>query len=152
MVSLPIVMYCGMNKFLKAFWWEKIYFESHFTHQLLSMGWNNFSILKLQRLYRWSLGMHKLFHPTLYNWCNYLSMLGLKLTHVNKRGPRSSPNMIRLENLDTLLPWSHWGLNKMADILQTICPNAYSWKKLHVPIQIFTGVLFSGGQIKDWFR
>ena len=28
------------------------------------------------------------FHPTLYNGCNYLSMLGLKLNHVSKRGPR----------------------------------------------------------------
>ena len=26
-------------------------------------------------------------HPTLYNGCNYLSMLGLKLNHVSKRGP-----------------------------------------------------------------
>ena len=28
------------------------------------------------------------FHPTFYNGCNYLSMLGLKLNHVIKRGPR----------------------------------------------------------------
>ena len=26
------------------------------------------------------------FHPTFYNGCNYLSMLGLKLNHVSKRG------------------------------------------------------------------
>ena len=26
-------------------------------------------------------------NPTLYNGCNYLSMLGLKLNHVSKRGP-----------------------------------------------------------------
>ena len=31
-------------------------------------------------------GMGKLFHPTLYNGCNYLSILGLKLNHVSKRG------------------------------------------------------------------
>ena len=42
------------------------------------MGWNYLSIAKLQRLHRWSLGMDKWFHPTLYNECNYLSMLGLK--------------------------------------------------------------------------
>ena len=30
--------------------------------------------------------MDKLFHPILYNGCNYLSMLGLKLNHVSKRG------------------------------------------------------------------
>ena len=26
-------------------------------------------------------------HPTLYNGCSYLSMLGIQLNHVNKRGP-----------------------------------------------------------------
>ena len=51
------------------------------------MGWNYLSIPKLQRLHRWSLGMDKWFHSTLYNGCNYLSMLGLKLNHVSKRGP-----------------------------------------------------------------
>ena len=52
------------------------------------MGWNNFSIPKLQRCNRWSLGMDTLFHPTLYDGCNYLSMLGLKLIYVSERGPR----------------------------------------------------------------
>ena len=51
------------------------------------MGWNYLSIPKLQRLHHWSLGMDKLFHPTLLWACNYLSMLGLKLNHVSKRGP-----------------------------------------------------------------
>ena len=37
------------------------------------------------RLHRWSLGMDKQFHPTLYNGCDYISMLGLKLMHVSKR-------------------------------------------------------------------
>ena len=31
--------------------------------------------------------MDKLFHPTFYNECNYLSMLGLTLFRVNERGP-----------------------------------------------------------------
>ena len=47
----------------------------------------NLSIAKLQRLHRLSLGMDKWFHPTHYNGCKYLSMLGLKLNHVSKRGP-----------------------------------------------------------------
>ena len=51
------------------------------------MRWNDLSIPKLQRLHCWSLGMGKKFHPTLYNGCDYLSMLGLKLNHVSKRGP-----------------------------------------------------------------
>ena len=33
----------------------------------------------------WNLGMDKLFYPTLYNGYNYLSILGLKLTHVGLR-------------------------------------------------------------------
>ena len=51
------------------------------------MGWNYLSIPKLQRLHRWSLGMDKSFHATLYNVCDYLSMLRLKLNHVSKSGP-----------------------------------------------------------------
>ena len=34
--------------------------------------------------------MDKLFHPTCCNGCNYLSMLGLKLNYVSKRGHRSA--------------------------------------------------------------
>ena len=48
---------------------------------------NYLSFPKLQRFHRWSFGMDKLFHPTLNNGCNYLSMLGLKLNHDRKRGP-----------------------------------------------------------------
>ena len=51
------------------------------------MGLNYLSIPKLQRCNRWSLGMDKKFHPIVYNECDYLSMLGLKLNPVSKRGP-----------------------------------------------------------------
>ena len=34
-------------------------------------------------------GNAKYFHPTLYNACDYLSTLGLKLNHVSKRDPSS---------------------------------------------------------------
>ena len=27
------------------------------------------------------------FHATLYHWCNYFSIVALKLNHVSKRGP-----------------------------------------------------------------
>ena len=50
------------------------------------MGWNYFSIPKLQWLHRWSLGMDKWFHPTRHWVCNYLSILGLKLNHISERG------------------------------------------------------------------
>ena len=45
------------------------------------------SIFKLQRLHCWSLGMDKKFHPTRYQACDYLSMLGLKLTMLVKGAP-----------------------------------------------------------------
>ena len=43
---------------------------------------------QIQRLHLWSLGMDKWFHLTIYNGCNYLSILGLKLNHVSEKGPR----------------------------------------------------------------
>ena len=49
------------------------------------MGGNYLSIPKLQWLHCWSLGMDKLFHPTLHNGCKYLFLQGLKLIHVSKR-------------------------------------------------------------------
>ena len=49
-------------------------------------GWKYLSIPKLERCNRWSLGMDKLFHPTVYWACDYLSMLGLKSNHVSNRG------------------------------------------------------------------
>ena len=59
-----------------------------YSHARYSVGWNYLSIPKLQRCkFGGSLEMDKWFHPTLYNVCNYVSMLGLKLIHVNKSGP-----------------------------------------------------------------
>ena len=55
-------------------------------HTQKSLGWNCLFIPKLQRLHRWCFGMDEWFHPTLYNECNYLWMLGLKLIRVSKRG------------------------------------------------------------------
>ena len=48
-----------------------------------------FVVITAYKCNRWSLGMDQWFHPTLYWACNYLSMLGLKLIHVSKLGPRS---------------------------------------------------------------
>ena len=44
------------------------------------------SIFKLQYLHHWSLGMDKQLNSTPFNECNYLSILGLQLTHVVKAG------------------------------------------------------------------
>ena len=55
------------------------------------MAWNYmyFSIPKLEKLHCSSLGMDMLFHPRLYNGCNYISTLGLKSIHVNEGVPGS---------------------------------------------------------------
>ena len=50
------------------------------------MKWNYLSIPKLRRCSRWNLGLGKYFHPTHYWACHYLSMLGLRLIHVSKKG------------------------------------------------------------------
>ena len=70
------------------------------------MGWNYLSIPKLQHCNRWGLGMDKLFHRTLYDGCNYLSMLGLKLIHVSKRGPWS----FQVGLITYPCPWTKTGL------------------------------------------
>ena len=77
----------------------------------INVEWNYLYIPKLQWLHRWSLGMDKWFHPTLYNGRNYLSMLGLKLKHVSKRGPRahhvpSADNPSLIKQPDSKWIWS----------------------------------------------
>ena len=49
------------------------------------MRWNHLSILKHQRFYHWSLEMDSWYHPTLYNGCNYLSMMTLNIMRASKR-------------------------------------------------------------------
>ena len=46
------------------------------SYSWYGVRWNYSSIPKLRRCNRGRLGMDKWFHPTLYNWCNYLFMLG----------------------------------------------------------------------------
>ena len=73
-------------------------------HPLQSVVWNYLSIPKLQRCNRWSLGMDKWFHPTLFWACDYSFMLGLRLNHVSKRGRRKhvrcSPCVTQLDNTE----------------------------------------------------
>ena len=45
------------------------------------------------------LGMDEQFHLTLYDGCNYISMLRLKLIHVSKRGYRSGFDIFKFINL-----------------------------------------------------
>ena len=53
---------------------------------MLNSRWNYLFIPQLQRRNHWGLGMDKLYHPAPYDGCNYLSMLRLKLNHINERG------------------------------------------------------------------
>ena len=53
----------------------------------IAYKFSNFNSFKLQWLQHWSLGMDKCSHLKLYNVCNFLSMMGLKLIHASKRSP-----------------------------------------------------------------
>ena len=94
------------------------------------------SIPKLQRLYRWSLGMDKLFHHTLYWVCDYLSMSYVypadhgSLWHPFIRGSRAYCISLSNEKHTVLfcLAWVHiseiksrkWSLqNWMCDMILT---------------------------------
>ena len=82
------------------------------------MGWNYLSIPKLQRCNRWSLGMDKQFHPTLFWARNYLSMLGLKLNHVSKRGhSKATPKNVHMDWLYDHIKINH---NKTVHIFHGI--------------------------------
>ena len=58
------------------------YLSIHYVPYLMSLSspWHCSKTLSLR--------MDKQFHPTLYNECNYISTVGLKLIHVSKLGPR----------------------------------------------------------------
>ena len=49
--------------------------------------WDTIIHSQTSKVHRWSLEKDKWFHPTLYWACGYLSMLGLRLIHISKRGP-----------------------------------------------------------------
>ena len=72
--------------FIFSLWIKLICFHKSWTH---SRVWDEFSypFPKHQWCSCWSLGMDKKLHPTLYNRCNYLSMLGLKSTMLVKDVP-----------------------------------------------------------------
>ena len=56
-----------------------------------------------QRFHRWSLEMAKLFRPTLYWACDYLSMQELKIIHVSKIGASYACFHIQIGHRDFLL-------------------------------------------------
>ena len=59
------------------------------------------------------------FHPTLYWACDYLSMLGLKVNHVSKRGP--------LVYHMSWKPRGHWKSLERAIFGQVCTPNVSGW-------------------------
>ena len=67
----------SMDKYLRPLW---------------NVGWNCLFIPELQRRSRWSFGIDKLFHPTVYWAYHYLSVLRLKLIHFNKKNPHRRVN------------------------------------------------------------
>ena len=57
--------------------------------------------------HRWSLGMDKYCHPTLYNGRDYLSMLGLKFIHISKRVPGRQKSWMMRWRFQFLLSSNH---------------------------------------------
>ena len=122
------------------------------------MGWNYLSIHKLQRLHRWSLRMDKQFHPTFYNGCNYLSMLGLKLNHVSKRGHWYPGGLIVFDLIP--IPGSTWYMaegsvrNSWAWPWFSIKMSSYQYRKSHFgdktilqPFYLHNGISYTGKMI-----
>ena len=67
------------------------------------MGINYVSIPKFQRCSRWSLGMDKYFHPTLY-WSWLIIHAGIQLIHVSEKG---SVNLASMACGMDELQWRH---------------------------------------------
>ena len=88
-----------------------------------------FGIPKLQRLHRWSLGWMSNSTPPFYNWFDYLSMLGLKLNHVSKRGPWN----LLTANHPPLNIAVGTGLGRLA----CWCAHRLLWRNLKAPMSIF---------------
>ena len=111
------------------------------------MGWNYLSIPKLQRCNRWSLGMDKWFHPTLYHACDYLSMLGLGLNHVSKRGQWCLNNKTLHFFVQQLMQIS---INKYIKLHIILCVcNGFSsdshgvWVKRHQSLTVIARILYA---------
>ena len=56
------------------------------------------------------LGVDKQFHPTHYNGCYYLSMLGFKLNHVSERGPGHNTAGVEAKHVYPWAPFYYHGL------------------------------------------
>ena len=69
------------------------------------MRWNDLSNPKLQRCSRLGLEMDKIFHPTLYWAYDYLSMVGLKLIHINKRHTGDAIALLLYRQYNVLFSW-----------------------------------------------
>ena len=90
-----------------------------------SKVWDEISypIPKLQWLHIWGLAMNMEFRPTINNGCNYLSMLGLQLIHVSKRGSRTLQELQeqRWPRSDPSIPQTRqWEFNYLANLSKGI--------------------------------
>ena len=94
--------------------------------------------------------MDKSFHPILYNGCNYLSMLGLKLNHVSKMGPSyfwfhpEITYMFRLCNISWTI-WSGIEVYQNAYYIFLLTINVLNWYLKEDGVGVGMVVYFSGG-------
>ena len=132
------------------------------SHVRKSVGCNYLSIPKLQSSHRWSFGMDKSFHSTVWEWIsNVIPRFMMQLlTHAeikvnpccktDPEGPYDSRGRFQLRSRPkinqtaievrfsyTWVNLTHWEQDEMAAILQTTFPDAFfSMKKCGFPISL----------------
>ena len=81
-----------------------------------------------------------------YNGCNYLSMLGLKLNHVSKRGSWSMfylSNCVAIFNIDGLVQ-ERRNSRALAMELRLSCTNPSIWFYIWLCLTVCIGIMASG--------
>ena len=79
------------------------------------MGWNYLSIPKLQRFHRWSIGMDKSFHPTLYRSMWLLIHAALESRCLDCIAVRLNYSVCKVDDLMAVLPVHKHKLVRLLD-------------------------------------
>ena len=104
------------------------------SHPLWSVGLNYLSIPILQRLHRWSLGMDKLFHLTLFWTCDYSSMLRLRVLMMAYKCTSKTRHNLKQWwlNVNTILEnkFNHFSVEMLFILIKTTPFENYMFKAM----------------------
>ena len=105
-------------------------------------------------------GINKWFHHTLYNGCNYLTMLGLKSNHVSKMGPLYHHGIISDQvSIYVFVPktfgmcnWGPviltcWCLSILCFFLFSFCELSAVGHVIHVKVLCFQELVITNGKV-----